>query len=363
MADEVFAAALLGALLEGSWSPGWGTNSNGKGWGKGKGKGKSQQNAVKQKEGQNWVTALAGCMGKKLKRPNSKDDLLYDCEEAVEDGQKTYQVTVASEQFSEMPTYTGKACRSQRDAKADAAMEALKAEFPKEFANLKKVIKSVPQLKAGEKTPTTLKGPPPAGQNKDPKSLLYNAVATVLGRPVTKNDFTWDITGSDQSHSATLHIPALDIQESGKPSTSPKLAEMSVCQLALKKVAPLAQAKQEEKKASEVAAGTRKRKLTDEDRAKYKAMQMKLKTFDDSTKVWVGGLAESVSEDELRTLFKAVGTVKLAEKLSPATAVIVFSNALEAASAAVLNGSALADSVIEVGKWEAREAKRAKKEI
>jgi len=334
--------------------------SKGKGKGKGKGKSWQGQQAVMQKKkvDLNWVTALSGAVGKKLKRAITKEEIVYIFLDAEENGKPMFQATVTCAEFVNEANYSSKPSPSKADAKKNAAKTAVQSEFPDEFAKCKKSISQAPvnfkaPLKGASKSQKSVR----VNLNKDAKSVLYNAVSTILARPTTKADFVWEITQTGNSYSAQLQIPELDSSTFQGTSNTSKAAEASAAQMAMRKLGPIAKAKQEEKKEVAVASGKtgKKRNLAPEEKAKIKAQAAKFKAIDDSRKVWVGGLGENVTDGQLKAFFEKAGKVQLAEKMASTStsAMVVYSNAIEVDKAVlILHGSVLAGSDLVVDKWK-----------
>mmetsp|Transcript_43391 Transcript_43391/g.102188 ORF Transcript_43391/g.102188 Transcript_43391/m.102188 type:complete len:269 (-) Transcript_43391:90-896(-) len=71
--------------------------------------------------------------------------------------------------------------------------------------------------------------------------------------------------------------------------------------------------------------------------------------------VWIGGLPEGASFEEIKTNFSAAGTVKRVQLLKNGTGFAWFSSPEEAQKAiALFNGSTVGGSVIQVDAWEAK---------
>jgi len=307
----------------------------------------------KKKVDLNWVTALSGAVGKKLKRAITKEEIVYIFLDAEENGKPMFQATVTCAEFVNEASYNSKPSSSKVEAKKDAAKAAVESEFPEEFAKFKK---SISQANVNSKAPPKGANKPqksaPANLNTDAKSVLYSAVATILARPITKADFVWDITKTGNSYSAQLQIPELDSSTFQGTSNTSKAAEASAAQMAMRKLGPIAKAKKED----DVASGktSKKRKLGPEEQAKVKAQAAKFKAFDDSRKVWVGRLAENVTGGQLKAFFEKAGKVQLAEKMasSSTSAMVVYSNVKEVDKAVLsLHGSVLAGKDLVVKKW------------
>merc|ERR1712137_966052 len=74
-------------------------------------------------------------------------------------------------------------------------------------------------------------------------------------------------------------------------------------------------------------------------------------------KVWVGGVPETVTVEELKQNFEQAGTVVFSKKLSGGTALIEFSTPDEAKKAVTLfNGAQVGDGTLEVDSWTAKDA-------
>ena len=82
----------------------------------------------------------------------------------------------------------------------------------------------------------------------------------------------------------------------------------------------------------------------------------KLKQFDVSQKVWVGGITEEVTWKALQELADTVGKSKWVEVLPKGQACVVYGTAEEAQTAiATLNGSSAGDIVLQFDVWAQKE--------
>ena len=82
----------------------------------------------------------------------------------------------------------------------------------------------------------------------------------------------------------------------------------------------------------------------------------KLKEFDVSQKVWVGGITEEVTWKALQELADTVGKSKWVEVLPKGQACVVYGTAEEAQTAiATLNGSSAGDIVLQFDVWTQKE--------
>merc|ERR1711918_22151 len=82
----------------------------------------------------------------------------------------------------------------------------------------------------------------------------------------------------------------------------------------------------------------------------------KLKQFDVSQKVWVGGITEEVTWKALQELADTVGKSKWVEVLPKGQACVVYGTAEEAQTAiATLNGSSAGDIVLQFDVWTQKE--------
>jgi hypothetical protein len=287
------------------------------------------------------ISLLQGIIGKKLKRPLAKDEISYVLFEMGE-GPKTYQATVTSSEFAKEPSYTGGEAASKADAKREAAKAAIVAEFPE----MRMGIAPTPKAQA-------------KASNADPKSKLCSAVSLILGRPLTKTDLVWESTptGTSSSCSVTLQIPELASDIFQGNADTKKAAEGYAAQKALKKLGPIAAGK----RAENVASGKTKRKLTEEEKEKAKALMAKLQTIDGSQKLWVGGLGEEVTSAQLKACFAKAGKVQMAEKTSRLSAVVVYSSKVEVDKAIrTLQSAVVGGSTISLDYWKNPE-KKAKK--
>merc|ERR1712028_271662 len=81
-----------------------------------------------------------------------------------------------------------------------------------------------------------------------------------------------------------------------------------------------------------------------------------LKKFNESQKVWVGGITEEVTWKSLQELADTIGKSKWVEILGKGQACIAYGTAEEAQTAiATLNGSSAGDVVLQFDVWTKKE--------
>merc|ERR1712176_109667 len=82
----------------------------------------------------------------------------------------------------------------------------------------------------------------------------------------------------------------------------------------------------------------------------------KWKNRDRSTTVWVGGIPEGLTQEELKENFSQAGTIKFVKLTPGKTGIIEFSTAEEKKTAITMfNGSIVNGSALQVDEWTKKE--------
>lgn len=184
-----------------------------------------------------WRSQLGEAYARKHKGI-TKDSITYETTQCEDDAKK-FVSTVASENF--IIPYTGEPGLSKRFAEDNAALEAMKAEFPLEYKSSatpktnkawKKEKKKAQNEDGGEKRKAEI--------NQDAKSMLNAAMMSLATTPVTKGSITYDTTEADGSCSSTVVITCAGPQKKfsgeavGTGKSAKKEAENKAAEAAMK---------------------------------------------------------------------------------------------------------------------------------
>eukprot|EP00406_Dinophysis_acuminata_P023861 CAMPEP_0179347982 /NCGR_PEP_ID=MMETSP0797-20121207/73457_1 /TAXON_ID=47934 /ORGANISM="Dinophysis acuminata, Strain DAEP01" /LENGTH=333 /DNA_ID=CAMNT_0021062753 /DNA_START=76 /DNA_END=1074 /DNA_ORIENTATION=+ len=136
---------------------------------------------------------------------------------------------------------------------AQAAREALMAEFPDAFRQVEVALGGQAQAQAAQQAGVKRKGAGP----DDPKSRLSQVMQLVLGRPTTKSDILYESALSEDgsgTYVATVHFPEYDQMNYyyGTPGATKKQAEMNAAEEALNQMQPIVQPLEEEHRAKKM---------------------------------------------------------------------------------------------------------------
>lgn len=175
----------------------------------------------------NYKGKLVEIIAKKSKKTPSKDDFTY-----VVEGEAPAGFTCKLTSTHLKKTYsTESTCASKRAAEHAAASAAIKAEFPEEFAllGIYGVTQGQKRKHEGEEVV------------QNDKSKLCQAMMVVLGRTLTKEDVTYEVTelpGDAKSYVATVKFPTWDKAKSFKGAAAPNKpkAEANAATVALQKL-------------------------------------------------------------------------------------------------------------------------------
>jgi len=187
-----------------------------------------------------WRSQLAEAYARKYK-VIKKGDISYSTDQ-VDPPKQSFVSTLSSENFAD--SYTGEAGRSKGFAEDNAAMVAMKAEFPEEFAasNAPTTNKGFQRLKRkanqenedGDKKPV----------NENPKSKLNTSLMLLTGGAITKDALEYTTSEKDEKTMAILVVKCLGGQKKfkgeavdGTGKQSKKEAEQKAAAAALKSLA------------------------------------------------------------------------------------------------------------------------------
>jgi hypothetical protein len=196
---------------KGQWGTGGATGGlAGKGASKGKGKGGKGPTKKAEDPDKSWKARLHEAYTKTKKEVPTKDLFEYTTESLGEAG---YSSILASSVFSD--TYASPdVLPSKKLAEEAAAKVALQAEYPDIFAKIPASIKNKSlkkkaapvqvKLEKGQKRPA---GAPP---QLDHKGKLYNAVARLIPRPLTKEDIVFEVAETAGKLTAKVTMTAFE---------------------------------------------------------------------------------------------------------------------------------------------------------